>query len=202
MLGTPRRTGDTTGTTAAPGTAPPASPDLLDRAAFRRSTYRENGIRARSQIRYVDRALDAFHRVPADQPAQRAESLDNLAGAAERFLRDRPDSVRRTGVEQLLNQVRAEANAYRLLDDFRRLGGDGDGLAGRTRAALAAGGTTAHTQTRLRTMLDGMDRFAQAQRQNDALSLLDGTPPLRNTGDITLAAPARLVGDMPAAAPS
>ncbi|WP_406446364.1 hypothetical protein OHB00_03430 [Streptomyces sp. NBC_00631] len=201
MLRPPRRTGDTTGTTA-PGTAHPAAPDLLDRAAFRRSTYRENGIRARSQIRYVDRALDAFHRVPADQLGQRAEALDNLADAARRFLRDRPDSVRRDGVEQLLNQVRAEANAYRLLDDFRRLGGDGDGLAGRTRAALAAGGTTPHTQTRLQTMLDSTDRSAQAQRQIDALSLLDGTPPLRNTGDTTLAAPARPDGDTTPAAPA
>ncbi|MER5787662.1 hypothetical protein [Streptomyces sp. NPDC001980] len=196
MLGPPRRTGDTTATPA-PGTAHPAAPDLLDRDAFRRSTYREHGIRARSQIRYVDRALDAFHHVPADRLAQRAQALDNLADAAQRFLRDRPDSVRRAGVEQLLNQVRAEANAYRLLDDFRRLGGDGDGLAGRTRTALAAGGTTPYTQTRLQTMLDGMDRSAQAQRQNDALSLLDGTPPLRNTGDTTLAAPSRQPGETP-----
>ncbi|MFK0150603.1 hypothetical protein ACIQVK_00820 [Streptomyces sp. NPDC090493] len=196
MLRPPRRTGDTTATPA-PATAHPAAPDLLDRAAFRRSTYRENGIRARSQIRYVDRALDAFHRVPADQLAGRAEALDNLAEAAQRFLRDRPVSVRRAGVEQLLSQVRAEAHAYRLLDDFRRLGGDGDGLAGRIRTALATGGTTPHTQTRLQTMLDGMDRSAQAQRQNDALSLLDGTPPLRNTGDTTLTAPARQPGETP-----
>ncbi|MFF5139509.1 hypothetical protein ACFY6U_07215 [Streptomyces sp. NPDC013157] len=201
MLGPPRRTGDTTATTA-PGTARPAAPDLLDRAAFRRNTYRENGIRARSQIRYVDRALDAFHRVPADQLAQRAQALDNLADAAQRFLRDRPDSVRRAGVEQLLHQVRAEANAHRLLDDFRRLGGDGDGLAGRVRTALADGGTTPHTQTRLQTVLDGMDRSAQARRQIDALSLLDGTRPLRNTGDTTLAAPPRLDGDTTPAAPA
>ncbi|MER5525236.1 hypothetical protein ABT075_11615 [Streptomyces sp. NPDC002677] len=201
MLRPPRRTGDTTGTTAS-GTAHPAAPDLLDRAVFRRNTYRENGIRARSQIRYVDRALDAFHHVPADQLARRAEALDNLADAAGRFLRDRPDSVRRAGVEQLLNQVRAEANAYRLLDDFRRLGDGADGLAGRTRTALAAGGTTPHTQTRLQTMLDGLDRSAQAQRQNDALSLLDGTPPLRNTGDTTLTAPGRPDGDTTPAAPA
>ncbi|MFG2957294.1 hypothetical protein ACGF5O_26665 [Streptomyces sp. NPDC048291] len=197
MLGPPRRTGDTTGTTA-PGTAHPAAADLLDRAAFRRSTYRENGIRARSQIRYVDGALDAFHRVPADRLAGRAEALDNLAEAAQRFLRDRPDSVRRDGVAQLLHQVRAEADAYRLLDDFRRLGGDGDGLAGHVRTALAAGGTTPHTQTRLQTMLDGMDRSAQAQRQNDALSLLDGTPPpFRSTGDTTLTAPTHRPGETP-----
>ncbi|MEW2304416.1 hypothetical protein AB0958_31410 [Streptomyces sp. NPDC006655] len=201
VLGPPRRTGDTTGTTA-PGTAHPAAPDLLDRAAFRRSTYRENGIRARSQIRYVDRALATFHDVPADQPARRAQALDNLADAARRFLRDRPDSVRRTGVEQLLHQVRAEANAYRLLDDFRRLGGDGDGLAGRTRAALAAGGTTPHTGTRLQAMLDGMVRSARAQRQSDALSLLDGAPSLRDTGDATLAAPARPDGDTTPPAPA
>ncbi|MGW2958775.1 hypothetical protein ACWDGI_09825 [Streptomyces sp. NPDC001220] len=200
MLGPPRRTGDTTGTTA-PGTAHPATPDLLDRDAFRRSTYRENGIRARSQIRYVDRALDAFHRVPADQLARRAQALDDLADAAGRFLRDRPDSVRRAGVQQLLHQVRAEADAYRLLDDFRRLDGGADGLAGRIRTALDAGGTTPLTQTRLQTTLDGMDRSARAQRQNDALSLLDGTPPLRNTGDTTLTAPGRLDGDTsPAAA--
>ncbi|MEW1776039.1 hypothetical protein [Streptomyces sp. NPDC086777] len=185
----PRRTGDTTATPA-PGTAHPATPDLLDRAAFRRSTYRENGIRARSQIRYVDRALDAFHRVPADRLAQRADALDNLADAADRFLQARPASARRTGVEQLLHQVRAEADAYRLLDDVRRLGGDGDGggLAGRIRAALADGGTTPHTRTALRTTLDGMDRSAQAQRQNDALSLLDTAPPLRTTDDTTRAA--------------
>ncbi|MFF3985145.1 hypothetical protein ACFY0B_11060 [Streptomyces sp. NPDC001797] len=202
VLGPPRRTGDTTATTPAPGTVHPATPDLLDRAAFRRSTYRENGIRARSQIRYVDRALDAFHRVPADQLAQRAHALDNLADTAERFLQERPVSARRPGVEQLLHQVRAEADAYRLLDDFRRLGGDGDGLAGRIRTALANGGTTPHTRTTLQTMLDGMDRSAQAQRQNDALSLLDGTPPLRNTGDTTLAAPPRLDGDTTPAAPA
>ncbi|MEU9151362.1 hypothetical protein AB0D59_12590 [Streptomyces sp. NPDC048417] len=201
MLRPPRRTGDSTGTTA-PGTAHPAAPDLLDRAAFRRNTYRENGIRTRSQIRYVDRALDAFHHAPTDQLARRAQALDDLADAAGRFLRDRPDSVRRAGVEQLLNQVRAEANAYRLLDDFRRLGGGADGLAGRTRTALAAGGTTPFTQTRLQTMLDGLDRSAQAQRQNDALSLLDGTPPLRNTGDTTLTAPARPDGDTTPAAPA
>ncbi|MER7834718.1 hypothetical protein ABTY98_02095 [Streptomyces sp. NPDC096040] len=201
MLRPPRRTGDTTGTTA-PGAAHPAASDLLDRAAFRRSTYRANGIRARSQIQHVDRALDAFHRVPADQPARRAEALDNLAGAAERFLRDRPQSVRRAGVEQLLTQVRAEANAYRLLDDFRRFGGGADGLAGRTRTALAAGGTTPYTQARLRAMLDGMDRSAQAQRQNDALSLLDGAPPLRNTGDTSLTSAARLDGDTTPAAPA
>ncbi|MEU2776756.1 hypothetical protein ABZ646_28530 [Streptomyces sp. NPDC007162] len=200
VLRPPRRTGDTAGATA-PGTAHPAAPDLLDRAAFRRSTYRENGIRARSQIRYVDRALAAFHDVPADQLARRAQALDNLADAAQRFLRDRPDSVRRTGVEQLLDQVRAEANAYRLLDDFRRLGGDGGGLAGRTRAALAAGGTTPHTRTRLQTTLDGIDRSAQAQRQSDALSLLDGTPPLRDTGDTTPAAPVRADADTTPAAP-
>ncbi|MGY4922167.1 hypothetical protein [Streptomyces sp. 900105755] len=201
VLGPPRRTGDTTATTA-PGTAHPPAPDLLDRAAFRRSTYREHGIRARSQIRYVDRALDAFHRVPADQLAQRARALDNLADTAERFLQERPVSARRPGVEQLLHQVRAEANAHRLLDDFRRLGGDEDGLASRIRTALANGGTTPHTQTRLQTMLDGMDRSAQAQRQNDALSLLDATPPLRNTGDTTLAAPPRLDGDTTPAAPA
>ncbi|WP_369228381.1 hypothetical protein AB5J52_01860 [Streptomyces sp. R39] len=201
VLGPPRRTGDTTGTTA-PGTAHPAAPDLLDQAAFRRSTYRENGIRARSQIRYVDRALAAFHDVPADRLAQRAQALDDLADAAGRFLRERPDSVRRAGVEQLLNQVRAEADAYRLLDDFRRLGGDGDDLADRTRAALAAGGTTPHTRTSLQTMLDGIDRSAQAQRQNDALSLLDGTPPLRNTGDTTLTAPLRPDHDIASAAPA
>ncbi|MFD4507957.1 hypothetical protein [Streptomyces sp. NPDC058457] len=201
VLRPPRRTGDTTATPA-PGTAHQTAPDLLDRAAFRRNTYREHGIRARSQIRHVDRALDAFHRVPADQLAQRAQSLDNLGDAAQRFLRDRPDSVRRAGVEQLLHQVRAEANAYRLLDDFRRLGGDGDGLAGRVRTALADGGTTPHTQTRLQTMLDGMDRSAQARRQIDALSLLDGTPPLRNTGDTTLAVPSRQPGETPWAAES
>ncbi|MFG2969805.1 hypothetical protein ACGFZS_41695 [Streptomyces sp. NPDC048288] len=200
MLRPPRRTGDTT-TTPTPGTAHPAAPDLLDRAAFRRNTYRENGIRARSQIRYVDRALAAFHDVPAGRLAQRAQALDNLAGAARQFLRDRPDSVRRAGVEQLLNQVRAEADAYRLLDDFRRLGGDGDGLAGRIRTALATGGTTPHTQTRLQTTLDGLDRSAQVRRQNDALSLLDATPPLRNTGDTTLAAPARPHGDTTPPAP-
>ncbi|SEF16999.1 hypothetical protein [Streptomyces sp. Ag109_O5-10] len=202
VLGTPRRTGDTTVAAPAPGTVHPAAPDLLDRAAFRRSTYRENGIRARSLIRYVDRALDAFHRVPADQLAQRAHALDNLADAAERFLRDRPVSARRPGVEQLLRQVRAEADAYRLLDDFRRLGGDGDGLAGRIRAALADGGTTPHTRATLQTTLDGMDRSAQAQRQNDALSLLAGTPPLRNTGDTTFAAPPPPHGDTTPAAPA
>ncbi|MFG2938772.1 hypothetical protein [Streptomyces sp. NPDC048282] len=200
MLRPPRRTGDTT-TTPTPGTAHPAAADLLDRAAFRRNTYRENGIRARSQIRYVDRALAAFHDVPAGRLAQRAQALDNLADAARQFLRDRPDSVRRAGVEQLLTQVRAEADAYRLLDDFRRLGGDGDGLAGRIRTALATGGTTPHTQTRLQTTLDGLDRSAQVRRQNDALSLLDATPPLRNTGDTTLAAPARPDGDTTPPAP-
>ncbi|MFF7468809.1 hypothetical protein [Streptomyces sp. NPDC008092] len=201
VLRPPHRTGDTTAAPA-PGTAHPPTPDLLDRAAFRRNTYRENGIRARSQIRYVDRALDAFHHVPADQLAGRAQALDDLAGAAQDFLQARPVSVRRAGVEQLLHQVRAEADAYRLLDDFRRLGGDGDGLAGRVRTALADGGTTPHTQTRLQTILDGMDRSAQARRQNDALSLLDGTPPLRNTGDTTLAVPSRQPGETPWAAES
>ncbi|MEV7320576.1 hypothetical protein [Streptomyces sp. NPDC093970] len=200
ILGPPRRTGDTT-TTAAPGTARPAATDHLDRDAFRRDTYRENGIRARSQIRHVDRALETFHRVPADRLAQRAQALDNLADAARNFLRDRPDSVRRAGVQRLLDQVRAEANAYRLLDDFRRLGGDGDGLAGRTRTALAAGGTTPETGTRLQSMLDGMDDSARAQRQNDALSLLVGTPPLRNTGDTTRTAPPRPDGDTTPPAP-
>ncbi|MEU0965939.1 hypothetical protein ABZ357_11120 [Streptomyces sp. NPDC005917] len=201
MLRPPRRTGDTTGTTP-PGTAHPAAPDLLDRATFRRNTYRANGIRSHSQIQHVDRALDAFHRVPADQLAQRAEALDNLAGAAQRFLRDRPQSVRRTGVERLLNQAQAEANAYRLLDDFRRFGGGADDLAGRTRTALAAGGTTPQTHTRLQTMLDGMDRAAQAQRQSDALNLLEPAPPVRGGGDTTLPTPARQDRDTTPAAPA
>ncbi|WP_181809529.1 hypothetical protein, partial [Streptomyces shenzhenensis] len=40
-------------------------------------------------------------------------------------------------------------------------------------------------------MLDGIDRSTRVRLQNDALSLLDGTPPLRNTGDTTLTAPLR-----------
>ncbi|MFI6017889.1 hypothetical protein ACIBCP_09800 [Streptomyces sp. NPDC051287] len=200
LLGSPRRTGETT--TAAPGTAHAPAADLLDRDVFRRSTYREHGIRARSQIRFVDRALEDFHDVPADQLARRAQALDTVADAAERFLRDRPVSVRRPGVEDLLRQVRAEAHAYRLLDDVRRLGGDGDGLAGRIRTALDAGGTTPDTRTGLRTALDGLDRSARAQRQNDALSLLDGTPPLPHPADTTLAAPPRPDGDTAPAAPA
>ncbi|WP_046730423.1 hypothetical protein [Streptomyces humi] len=44
-------------------------------------------------------------------------------------------------------------------------------------AAPHGGGTAPHTRTGLQTTLDGVDRSARVQRQNDALSLLDGTPP-------------------------
>ncbi|MFF7981134.1 hypothetical protein ACFZDK_18710 [Streptomyces sp. NPDC007901] len=195
----PRRNPDTAPDTAAPGGGHPATPDLLDRAAFRQSTYRAHGIRARSQILHVDRALDDFLRVPADQLGQRATALDDLAHAAERFLQVRPESVRRTGVERLLNQARAEANAYRLLDDFRRPGGAPDGLADRTRTALSAGGTGPGTHTRLQTMLDELDRTRLTRQQTDALDLLDTAPPVRQDHG---KAPVRQPGATPWAAES
>ncbi|MFJ3776917.1 hypothetical protein ACIPX0_34985 [Streptomyces sp. NPDC090075] len=197
----PRRNPDTTRDTAAPGGGHPATPDLLDRAAFRQSTYRAHGIRARSQIQHVDRALDDFLRVPADRLGQRATALDNLVGAAENFLQVRPGSVRRAGVERLRDQARAEANAYHLLDDFHRPGGAPDGLADHTRTALAAGGTSPGTHTRLQTMLDELDRTRLARRQTDALDLLDTAPPVPVRQDRGKA-PVRQQGTTPWAAES
>ncbi|MEV6765913.1 hypothetical protein AB0N16_35830 [Streptomyces sp. NPDC051105] len=172
---------------AAPTTAGRAAePNLLDRATFRSHTATPTGIRFRSQIHHVDRALDAFRRIPADQPARRADALDRLATAAETFLDARPQSARRAGVDALLNQVRAESNAYRLLDDFDRLGPAG-GLGDRARAVVSAGGASPATHARVEQALGDIERF---ERQNDALGLLDTgtTPPPGAARDTTWAA--------------
>ncbi|MFJ3231102.1 hypothetical protein [Streptomyces sp. NPDC086787] len=147
----------------------PADVDLLDTAVFRSRTATPEGVRFQSRIHAVDRALAAFHRVPADQLGRRAAALDELAGAARRFVEERPGSARRPGVEELLNQVDAEATAHRLLEEHGNLGATAsfaalDDLATRTRAALSAGGAGPAIHARLQDMLTTVERQAGTHR--------------------------------------
>ncbi|MGW1725712.1 hypothetical protein ACWCQK_22585 [Streptomyces sp. NPDC002306] len=160
------------------GGAGPVAADLLDPAVFRRNTSTATGVRSQSQIDVLDRALADFHRIPETQLAQRAQALDQLAAAADNFLHIRPQSARRAGVERFLNQTRAEATAYRLLDEYDSLGaGQGaraqtlDDLAGRTRTALTAGGAHQGTHTRLQNLL------TRVEREADAFRLIGGGSP-------------------------
>ncbi|MFD9003622.1 hypothetical protein ACFV0T_22035 [Streptomyces sp. NPDC059582] len=180
------------------GGAGPVAADLLDPAVFRSRTATPTGIRSRSQIDVLDRGLAAFHRIPETQLAERAQALDQLAAAADNFLRIRPDSARRAGVQQLLNQTRAEATAYRLLHEYDSIAvGQGarahalDNLADRTRAALSAGGAHQGTHTRLQGLLTRAEREADAYR----LFATSETPP--RLAPAPAPAPGLAGGDLP-----
>ncbi|KUN18369.1 hypothetical protein AQJ23_39765 [Streptomyces antibioticus] len=80
-------------------------PDMLDPDVFRQQTATLTGVRAWSDIRFLDDLLHEYQAVPEPDVVRRVTVLRELEAKAQRYLAGEPDPQRVPGVELLVVQV-------------------------------------------------------------------------------------------------
>ncbi|MEU6458995.1 hypothetical protein [Streptomyces sp. NPDC047065] len=89
--------------------------DLLDPERFRQQTTHPaaSGLRSLSRVADLDRLLNEYGRIDADDHAFRAQALDRLADRARAYATTTKDETRRRVVGRLAEQAGARATRYR-----------------------------------------------------------------------------------------
>ncbi|MFF9102918.1 hypothetical protein ACF1AU_20335 [Streptomyces rubrogriseus] len=89
--------------------------DLLDPERFRQQTTHPaaSGLRSLSRVADLDRLLNEYGRIDADDHALRARALDRLADRARAYATTTKDETRRRVVGRLAEQAGARATRYR-----------------------------------------------------------------------------------------
>ncbi|MFF0515217.1 hypothetical protein [Streptomyces sp. NPDC004250] len=89
--------------------------DLLDPERFRQQTTHPaaSGLRSLSRVADLDRLLNEYGRIDADDHALRAQALDRLADRARAYATTTKDETRRRVVGRLAEQAGARATRYR-----------------------------------------------------------------------------------------
>ncbi|XVV33675.1 hypothetical protein ACQPXT_05435 [Streptomyces sp. CA-100214] len=89
--------------------------DLLDPERFRQQTTHPaaSGLRSLSRVADLDRLLNEYGRIDADDHALRAQALDRLADRARAYATTTKDEWRRRVVGRLAEQAGARATRYR-----------------------------------------------------------------------------------------
>ncbi|WP_399936785.1 hypothetical protein ACGH52_00920 [Streptomyces sp. BBFR25] len=89
--------------------------DLLDSERFRQQTTHPaaSGLRSLSRVADLDRLLNEYGRIDADDHALRAQALDRLADRARAYATTTKDETRRLVVGRLAEQAEARATRHR-----------------------------------------------------------------------------------------